>query len=126
MLTSTRAHHAGAASGLACVGNVTGCAMLDVLRTRDPLRGNIAQRETFIAQLATLRQWMWLRTHAPSLPRDCSTAYRDLPHALAVPGPAVRIEGGDLVLRTRQGRPAVWRLPLPRARASKGMAKPDP
>ena len=117
---------AGAASGLACVGNVTGCAMLDVLRTRDPLRGNIAQRETFIAQLATLRQWLWLRAHAPSLPRDWSTAYRDLPRALAVPGPAVRIEGGGLVLQTRQGRPAAWRLPLPRARAGKDMAKPGP
>jgi len=55
-----------------------------------------------------------------------STAYRDLPRALAVPGPAVRIEGGGLVLQTRQGRPAAWRLPLPRARAGKDMAKPGP
>ncbi|MBU6404724.1 MAG: hypothetical protein KGQ84_08425 [Proteobacteria bacterium] len=96
------------------MGNVTGCAMLDVLRTRDPLRGNIAQRETFIAQLATLRQWTWLRAHAPASPQHRFAAYRDLLRARAVPGLATRVESGDLVLDVPQGKPAMWRLPLPR------------
>lgn len=103
-----------APSGLACIGNVTGCAMLRVLHARVPLQGAIAQRATFIAQLAALRQWTWLRAHAPASPQHGFAAYRDLLRARAVPGLATRVESGDLVLDVPQGKPAMWRLPLPR------------
>ena len=87
--------------------------MLDVLRTRDPLRGNIAQRETFIAQLATLRQWLWLRAHAPAIAAGWASAYAHLPAALALSDGSVHLVGDTLVLRTTQSRQPLWRLPLP-------------
>ncbi|MHB1946280.1 MAG: hypothetical protein ACYC97_12470 [Metallibacterium sp.] len=117
---------ASAARGAQCIGNLVGCANLQALVQRAPLRANIQRRETFLAQQATLRQWLWLRAHAPANTADWASVYTRLPASPALPDGAVRLVGDTLVLRTPQARQPPWRLPLPvsRATAEHGTAAP--
>ncbi len=105
---------ASAARGPQCIGNIVGCANLHALVQRAPLRANIQRRETFLAQQATLRQWLWLRAHAPDRTPTWPDVYAHMPTSLTLPLDRPRLDGNVLVLHTPQAAQPQWRLPLPK------------